>query len=439
MCALPTACSDQGPESAPDDASQAPEAASPDAVLTADDGPADGTADDAAAPDTSELTRACDTAARVRSCASPLLADLAARPTAGSDLLYYVNRSYEIPASYPISSTSKWDPCSGTSPGVPHDLVCVPAPYNYGRTSLRSVAFESAAPAALTKTFDGLPVGRAGKIGFKALIDAARDQGLRLLIRSGYRSYATQATVFESWVAEERAAGYTDSVARLRASTYSAQPGHSEHQLGTTADMTYADASGRVYEGWDELVMGANPAIRWMTDNAHRFGIVLTYGRDKVAVTQYQWEPWHFRFVGVEAADAMRACALNTEEFLAARYRVAPLPPYAGESITLFDRLVMEDGAVPVTASPGETVRATRRVRNVGSTNWWTYQLRHRAGVPAAKDPVEVLCVPAGESLELEALVVAPDKPGSYTSDWRLFNRASAPVDQLVSFGLMVK
>ena len=70
-------------------------------------------------------------------------------------------------------------------------------------------------------------------------------------------------------------------------------------------------------------------AFVWIRANAHRFGIVTTYQPRRVHVHQYKPEPWHLRFVGVEAADVMHACNLSTEELLAYRYRFGALPKYA--------------------------------------------------------------------------------------------------------------
>jgi len=192
-----------------------------------------------------------------------------------------------------------------------------------GDVSLRRIAFRSPAPSQPRTTFDGLPVGYHGDIGFQALVEAAHDEAnLRLYLRSGYRSYATQGVTFANWIRDERIRlGLSWEGAVRKVSTYSARPGHSEHQLGTTVDLTFHDEHGVLYGGWDLNTMGNSRALRWVADQAHRFGIVLTYGKDKVNVTRYQWEPWHFRYVGFEAANLMKRCHLSTEEFLSLRYQ----------------------------------------------------------------------------------------------------------------------
>lgn len=251
------------------------------------------------------------------------------QPTDPGDLLFYVNRWAAIPSNFPVSSTSIWTPCDPGDPGIAHDLVCMPASYTYrGREALREVAFESDAPAEPATTFDGLPIGHHGKVGFKAMLDAARDDGHLLLVRSAFRSYAMQSATFSMWVAQEVASGRSREFALKKVSASSARAGHSEHQLGTTADLVFRTPQGTIYDGWDAEKMEASAPIQWVMKNAHRFGIVLTYDKDRVHVTQYVGEPWHYRFVGVTAANAMKECDLSTEEYLQARYGTGPLPPF---------------------------------------------------------------------------------------------------------------
>lgn len=194
--------------------------------------------------------------------------------------------------------------------------------------ALRRVAWRSPAPAGLSRTFDGLPVGFEGEVGFGAMFEAARRAGHELRVRSGFRPHDSQHSIFRSWVRAEQARGRGEGDATLRASAYSARPGHSEHQLGTTADLVFRVPHGRMYEGWDPEFIADSAPMRWVAANAHRFGLVLSYGRGKTHATQYVWEPWHYRFVGVEVADAMRRCGLSTEEFLNARYRAGKQPDY---------------------------------------------------------------------------------------------------------------
>ena len=258
-------------------------------------------------------------------------------PVDADDPLFYVNRTHAIPSEYPLSSTSVWTPCSwDPAPSAKkHDFICLPAPYVFhAREALRRFAFESDAPAGMAETHDGLAVGREGKIGFKPLFDAARESGFELFVRSGFRPYATQGATFAMWVAQELGRGRSREDALRRVTRFSARAGHSEHQLGTTVDLVYKAENGVVYDGWNAETIAASAAIRWVKANAHRFGVVLTYDEGREEVTQYVWEPWHWRFVGVEAADAMHACGISTEEYLQARYGEEPeaFSPHSGRN-----------------------------------------------------------------------------------------------------------
>ena len=253
-------------------------------------------------------------------------------PEAGDDLLFYVNRVHAIPSEYPLSSASVWTPCAyEPAPSAKkHDLLCLPAAYTFhAREALRRAAFESEAPPGMPATHDARTVGRDGKVGVKPLLDAAREAGFDVYVRSGFRAYATQSATFAMWVAQELIQGRNRQDALARVTGFSARAGHSEHQLGTTVDLVYRAENGIVYDGWDAKTIAASAAMRWVTANAHRFGVVLTYDEGREEITQYVWEPWHFRYVGVEAADAMHACGLSTEAYLQARYGAAPPPPFS--------------------------------------------------------------------------------------------------------------
>jgi LAS superfamily LD-carboxypeptidase LdcB len=121
-----------------------------------------------------------------------------------------------------------------------------------------------------------------------ALIGAAADAGVELYVGSGYRSQAYQSAVF---AAQVRRWGDPDTANR-----YSAQPGHSQHQLGTTIDFTNSFAAFR-----------RGPAADWLRDNAHQFGFLLPYTPASVALTGYVDEPWHARWVGADLASQLQS------------------------------------------------------------------------------------------------------------------------------------
>lgn len=120
-------------------------------------------------------------------------------------------------------------------------------------------------------------------------------------IRSSYRSYQTQVATFEKWVNQEMTAGISRAEAEAIANTYSARPGQSEHQLGTTLDI--------LCSGCSFSSNSSNEAIwSWLADNAQDFGFVLSYPDGREAETGYTYEPWHYRYIG-----ELNATAFNSQ------------------------------------------------------------------------------------------------------------------------------
>ncbi len=115
------------------------------------------------------------------------------------------------------------------------------------------------------------------------LLRRAGDDGVRLLILSAFRSFETQA-ILKSGYKVTYGSG---------ANTFSADQGYSEHQLGTTVDFT-TQSVGAGLTGFDK-----DMAYKWLLDNAHRYGFTLSYPAGNA---YYKFEPWHWRFVGVELA-----------------------------------------------------------------------------------------------------------------------------------------
>ncbi len=128
----------------------------------------------------------------------------------------------------------------------------------------------------------------------QSLIDTAAADGITLAVTSGYRSYQTQATLFESYVQQKMAQGMTRDEAIAAVNTDTAVAGHSEHQLGTTVDFNFID-----------LTDTTDPRVVWLFANAHRFGFTNSYPPGKQALTGYVPEAWHWRYVGTDIATAL--------------------------------------------------------------------------------------------------------------------------------------
>ena len=132
------------------------------------------------------------------------------------------------------------------------------------------------------------------------LVAAARAAGVTLRVGSGYRSYATQASLFASYVRRHGEAA---------ASRFSSRPGHSEHQSGLAVDFAGADQTCWVDDCFERTAAG-----KWLAAHAHEYGFILRYPKGKEKITGYQYEPWHFRYVGRELAGALHQSGLTMEE-----------------------------------------------------------------------------------------------------------------------------
>ncbi|MHC6230232.1 M15 family metallopeptidase [Arthrobacter sp. MMS24-T111] len=134
----------------------------------------------------------------------------------------------------------------------------------------------------------------------EAMFAAAARDGVAMVLASGYRSYSTQVTTYNGYVA---ARGQAD------ADTASARPGHSEHQTGWAFDI--GDGGGACSF---QPCFADQPAATWAKANAYRFGFVVRYPWMLHPITGYYYEPWHLRFVGVEAATDMAKRGIGTLE-----------------------------------------------------------------------------------------------------------------------------
>jgi zinc D-Ala-D-Ala carboxypeptidase len=133
------------------------------------------------------------------------------------------------------------------------------------------------------------------------MVNGAAASGEELVVASAYRSYADQQ------VSHAR----LTSIYGTHAGEMSATPGHSQHQLGTAVDFTNAAAG---YEVWQPF--GDTSAYWWLRNHAREYGFVLAYPSGKEAETGYQWEPWHYRYVGVKNAERLEESGLSLQEFL---------------------------------------------------------------------------------------------------------------------------
>lgn len=138
---------------------------------------------------------------------------------------------------------------------------------------------------------------------FNAFLDmwkAAKDEGLNLIINSSYRSYEDQEAVYEY---------YKDTLGEEDANKRAAKAGFSEHQTGMAIDIQTYGSKAATFEDFDEF--------KWLKENAHKYGFILRYPKDKEYLTGYAYESWHYRYVGIEAATYIHENNITFDEYYA--------------------------------------------------------------------------------------------------------------------------
>ncbi|WP_226617718.1 D-alanyl-D-alanine carboxypeptidase family protein [Cytobacillus firmus] len=183
------------------------------------------------------------------------------------NVLALVNKQFSLPDGY-----------------EPLQLVIPEVAFSFGKLDLEKSYMRQDAAKALENLFAG-----------------ALNEEVELFAVSGYRSYARQSQVFEAEV---------NRVGKEKAVQAVAIPGNSEHQTGLSMDISSRSANLELSEKFGETNEG-----KWLAENAHRYGFILRYPEGKETITGYQYEPWHFRYVGYEAAKVIYEKKWTLEEY----------------------------------------------------------------------------------------------------------------------------
>ena len=185
-----------------------------------------------------------------------------------STVTLLVNREYPLPEGF-----------------VPDNLTTPDVLFPFSDTSIDKAKMTPEAGDALARLFD-----------------AAYDEaGLTLYGISAYRSYARQYTIYATNLV-------TQGIAHTN--RYSAAPGRSEHQTGLAIDISCASEGFGLEDSFADTPEGI-----WVAQNAHRFGFILRYPKDKENITGYNYEPWHIRYVGTELAGQLYETGLTLDEY----------------------------------------------------------------------------------------------------------------------------
>ncbi len=142
------------------------------------------------------------------------------------------------------------------------------------------------------------------------MFKAAADDGINLEVRSPYRDISRQEYLFDRKMKLYLNRGYSYMDAYKEASSVVTVPGASEHQIGISLDIT-SDTYSVLDEGFENTEAG-----KWLKDNSYRFGFILRYPKGKEDITGIIYEPWHYRYVGVDAATVIYERGITLEEFI---------------------------------------------------------------------------------------------------------------------------
>ena len=157
---------------------------------------------------------------------------------------------------------------------------------------------------------NGLQIDRRCYDALQEMMDACREAGYEPLICSAYRTQETQQDLFNNKVAKLEAEGKSHDEAVQEAGTVVAVPGTSEHQLGLTVDVVDVNNQNLTEE------QEKTPTQKWLMANSWRYGFIHRYPNSKSDITGIIYEPWHYRYVGKDAAQDIFNRDITLEEYL---------------------------------------------------------------------------------------------------------------------------
>ncbi len=148
----------------------------------------------------------------------------------------------------------------------------------------------------------------------RKMFAAAKEDGYSLVIVSGYRTKERSEVLYNNKVAQLKAEGYSEKDALEEAARWIAPPGTSEHHTGLAADIVQAGYFTKHSSlNW---VFDEYPEFEWLYEHCAEYGFILRYPKDKQDVTKITYEPWHYRYVGVEHAKKIMESGVCLEEYV---------------------------------------------------------------------------------------------------------------------------
>lgn len=214
----------------------------------------------------------------------------------------------QAPTTAPASTSSETPkPVQPTPPTTPAKPVAATWPVQISASDATSLTVvvnkkhqlpSSYVPAGLT-AYGGYQLRSEAANALTRLVSDAAANGYSLKLISGYRSYSSQQSVYNSYVSRD---------GQLAADTYSARPGFSEHQTGLAADVGNGTCDL-------EICFGDTAAGLWIAAHAQDYGFIVRYPKGKEADTGYQYEPWHLRFLGTDIAKAVYSSGKTLDQY----------------------------------------------------------------------------------------------------------------------------
>lgn len=191
----------------------------------------------------------------------------------------------------------------------------VTLPWNLTLVNFENALPENFAPEELSEVDNGYETDSRIAEAAKKMISDAREENVRIITLSAFRDYEYQMELFENKVQRlQQEKGYSVDKAREEAATVVAYPGTSEHQLGLALDLVDARHT-KLDESQENTA-----AYKWLYEHCHEYGFIVRYPNGKTSITGIIYEPWHFRYVGEEAAKIIMEEGITLEEYIQKHY-----------------------------------------------------------------------------------------------------------------------
>lgn len=169
-------------------------------------------------------------------------------------------------------------------------------------------------PAVEMVSFDGQKIDARAGAAYEEMRNAAAADGVNLYLRSGFRKIALQKTYYDSHITEYMKQGKSEEEAVRLTKQYYTEPGHSEHHSGLALDIITVEYQRDVYSLTEQFA--ETDGYRWLIEHCAEYGFILRYPEGKTDITQINYEPWHYRYVGKEHAQYIMEHGLTFEEYI---------------------------------------------------------------------------------------------------------------------------